>query len=375
MTNYFETPFGTSIIDREKDEVNKSLQGWSSADLYILNHLSENAPEKDSNILILNDSYGALSIPLKLQFNVNFLSDSLCAKNNCRKNLKQNRFDGNEVKFLNPEEIPQCEISHIILKNPKSLNYLEYQLQYLAANFPAGIPVIASDMVKNIHTSTVSLFEHYLEGAKTSLAWKKARLIFGETKGPVEKKNSFPVKFKPANEDFELINYPNLFGFGRVDPGAAFFMSNFPRVLKNDVVIDLACGDGIFAVKAAQVWKDAKIICTDESYLAIKSAKETFETNGFKDRGEFFVKDSLEDMEELSADVILCNPPFHNINSVSTSTAIRMFRDSFNVLKKGGELFVIANSHLGYEKQMLKVFKKVNVVRTNKKFTILRAVK
>ena len=188
-------------------------------------------------------------------------------------------------------------------------------------------------------------------------------------------KNSYPVSFKPAYEEFELINYPNLFSFGRVDPGAAFMMSNFPRVKKSGVVIDLACGDGIFALKAALLWKDASIICTDESYLALKSAKESFERNGLEGRGEFLRKDSLEGMSELSADVILCNPPFHLTHSLSTSIAVKMFRDSFKTLKKGGEFFVVANSPLGYEKQLLKLFGKVNIVRTNKKFSIIRAVK
>ena len=375
MENILDTPFGYVTINREKEETNHTLQGWNSADSYILNHFSENPPEKDSGILVLNDSYGALSIPLSGQNKVYFQSDSLCAENNCRNNLLENNIKENNIDFLNPDEIPEEHISRIIIKIPKSLNYLEYQLQYISSNFPEGIPVVASDMVKNLHSSAVALFEYYLKDVKTSLAWKKARLVFGATGGAVAAKSTYPVSFKPKYEDFELINYPNLFAFGRVDPGAAFMMSNFPRVLKNDVIIDLACGDGIFAVKAALLWKNAEIICTDESYLAIKSAKESFIKNGLKDRGQFLIRNSLEGLEELSADVILCNPPFHSSHSLSTSIALKMFRDSFKVLKKGGELFIVANSHLGYEKQLSKIFKKVNITRNNKKFSIIRAVK
>ena len=313
--------------------------------------------------------------PLMAEFKVSFQGDSLCAEKNCRNNILENNIDTDNIDFLNPDEIPEDEISRILIKIPKSLNYLEYQLQYISSSLPPGIQVIAAEMSRNIHSSTVSLFEHYLKDIRTSLAWKKARLVTGKTGGSVTEKNSYPVSIKPAYEDFELINYPGLFSFGRVDPGAAFMMSNFPRVKNSSVVIDLACGDGIFALKAALLWKESAVICTDESYLALKSAKESFEKNGLKGRAEFLRKDSLEGISESSADVILCNPPFHSSHSLSTSTAVKMFRESFKTLKKGGELFVVANIHLGYEKQLLRLFKKVNIVRTNKKFSIIRAVK
>ena len=375
MENIFDTPFGYMTINREKEETNRTLQGWSSADSYILNKFAEDMPEKGSGILVLNDSFGALSIALSSQFNVVFQSDSLCAEKNCRNNIKENKDEFNEIKFINPDEVPEVNISRILLKIPKSLNYLEYQLQYIASHFPPGTPVIASDMAKNIQKSTITLFEHYLKDASASLAWKKARLVEGTANGPVESKNKYPVSYKPQYENFEVFNYPNLFAYGRLDPGASFMMSNFPRVKNSSCVIDLACGDGVFALKAAFLWKNAQIICTDESYLALKSAEESFKKNGLDGRAQFLMMDCLEGMEESSADVILCNPPFHNSHSITTSTALKMFRDSYKILKKGGELFIVANSHLGYDKQLGKIFKKVNIVRTSRKFTIVRAVK
>ena len=375
MENIFDTPFGYITVNREKEETNRTLQGWNSADSYILNRFAEDMPEKDSAVLVMNDSYGALSIALSGQFNVSFQSDSVCSEKNCRNNIKENNPEFNEIKFLKPDDIPEGEITRILLKIPKNLNYLEYQLQYISSHFPQGIPVIASGMVKDVHKSTIALFDYYMNDTEVSLAWKKARLLQGMTKGPVEAKNKYPVSYRPQYEEFNVLNYPNLFAFGRLDPGAAFMLSNFPRVKNAGTVVDLACGDGIFALKAALLWKDAQIICTDESYLALKSAQESFEENGLKGRAEFLLNDSLEGFEEASADVILCNPPFHMSRSVTTSAAIKMFRDSFKSLKKGGELFIVANSHLGYDKALGKIFGKVNVVRNSKKFIIIRAVK
>jgi len=45
-------------------------------------------------------------------------------------------------------------------------------------SLPSHIPVIAVNKAKEIHSSTLKLFEKYLGETKTSLAWKKHRLVF-----------------------------------------------------------------------------------------------------------------------------------------------------------------------------------------------------
>lgn len=375
MNNHFETIWGSFTLNRKNEETNRSLQAWSSADLYILEHLKSSQPLENSSILILNDSFGALTVALAGNYDVYNLNDSYCSQKEILSNLTINKMDSNKVHFLKPGDKLPGDISHVVLKNPKSLNYLEYQLQLISSELESGITVTAGDMTKNIHSSTVSLFEHYLSGVNTSLAWKKSRLIHGQTSGPVEFKNTYPQSYKPLDESFEVINYPNLFAHGRLDPGTAFLISNFPFVSNNSKVIDLACGDGILALKAASTWPDAQILCLDESYLAIKSAEESFKESSFNNRVEFRVTDILEGVEADSTDLILCNPPFHDNHSLSTTTALNMFRQSQTVLKSGGELFVVANRHLNYEKQLSKIFTKAQIVKSNKKFSIIRAVK
>ena len=95
-------------------------------------------PENGASVLVLNDSFGALSIALSSRFNVSFQSDSLCAEKNCRNNIKENNIETDNIIFLNPDEIPEDEISRILIKIPKSLNYLEYQLQYISSKLPSG---------------------------------------------------------------------------------------------------------------------------------------------------------------------------------------------------------------------------------------------
>jgi 16S rRNA G1207 methylase RsmC len=58
---------------------------------------------------------------------------------------------------------------------------------------------------------------------------------------------------------------------------------------------------------------------------------------------------------------------------VGDQIALRMFRQSYRALRKGGELWVIGNRHLGYHVSLKHLFASVELVASNKKFVVLRA--
>lgn len=82
------------------------------------------------------------------------------------------------VRLLSTQDAPPERIDLLIVRVPKSLALLEDQLHRLAPAVHAGTVVVGTGMVKEIHTSTLKLFEQIIGDTKTSLAVKKARLIF-----------------------------------------------------------------------------------------------------------------------------------------------------------------------------------------------------
>jgi 16S rRNA G1207 methylase RsmC len=83
----------------------------------------------------------------------------------------------------------------------------------------------------------------------------------------------------------------------------------------------------------------------------------------------------LEQCSSLKAQVILCNPPFHQQQILSDHIAWQMFTDAFKALHTYGELRVVANRHLGYHEKLKRLFGGAKVIASNAKFVILSAIK
>jgi len=210
----------------------------------------------------------------------------------------------------------------------------------------------------------------------TSLAEKKARLIFCKPDPNLNVEEvSLVRKWEILGLDLKVSAQPNVFSSQRLDGGTRFLLQNFPKAGDSKTVIDLGCGSGILGAVAARLYPQALVFCVDESFMSVWSARETFRCNGLEARAVFLAGDALEDFDKNYADRILCNPPFHDTRAQSTEVALRMFKDSHRVLKPGGQLWVVANLHLGYHKVLAEIFGKVQVVARNEKYVILKTVK
>lgn len=158
-------------------------------------------------------------------------------------------------------------------------------------------------------------------------------------------------------------------------------MQHLPLTKDHDNVIDLGCGNGVIGLTllAQSLTTKVAIALTfiDESYMAVESAKSNIENNvpTLLDKCQFFTDDSLTNRKSNSADLILCNPPFHQLQTITDHIAWQMFNDSYRVLKKGGELRIIGNRQLGYHVKLAKIFSKTTLIASNKKFVIISAIK
>ncbi|KZN46828.1 hypothetical protein N474_03805 [Pseudoalteromonas luteoviolacea CPMOR-2] len=363
------------------EQKNRSLQAWDAADEYLLDHITSEYPNAQS-VLILNDSFGALCCATSIIYakeqvlpSLFFVSDSFVSKAACQHNLIENQLPSEHVTFLDSLANLPTEIDLVLIKIPKNAGFLQYQLSLLS-HLPADIPVIAAGKAKEIHTSTLKSFNHFLSEPKTSLAVKKSRLIFSNTTAkPVASK--FPASWALENTDFTLFNHANVFSRDSLDIGARFFLNYLPAGKKPLKVIDLGCGNGVIGLQVLNRMPNSKVTFVDESAMAVASAQQNVSHNlptRLTDC-QFIHNDCLTDFAPNSADLVLCNPPFHQAQAITDHIAWQMFLQAKHTLRNGGELRIIGNRHLDYQDKLQRLFGNCKVLGNNKKFTVLSVIK
>lgn len=368
-------PQGQFELSRSTDSHEK-LRAWDAADEYILNALHEQGSiQANGRLAILNDGFGALSCALATS-NPATISDSFISHQATKRNLINNRMDSDAVRFCSSLDFPSGSYDAVIIKVPKSLALLEDQLYRLRSHLNQNTIIIAAGMVKNIHSSTLELFEKILGPTTTSLARKKARLIFCEPQhNGVEADSPYPLCFSLPDYNVQVTNHANVFSRQRLDIGSRFFIEHYQQLPEATAIVDLGCGNGILGMLAARQNPNAQIYFVDESYMAIESARINFNREFPQQTAQFIVTDCLQGVAENSVDLILNNPPFHQQQAIGDHIAWQMFQQSRKVLKKHGQLWVIGNRHLGYHTKLKRSFGNCELMASNQKFVLLKAQK
>lgn len=351
-----------------------SLQAWDAADEYLMNTVDKALLAKGP-VFILNDTFGALACELAA-FNPVSYGDSYVSELATLRNLQQNNLSSDAVTFIDGVSPLSGTPAVVLIKIPKTLALLEYQLHALRKVVSADTQIIAAAKTRDIHTSTIQLFEKILGPTHTSLAWKKARLIFCQFNQPDVEPMVEVMTWPLDGTDYVIHNYPNVFSRTALDIGARFFSEHLPSGLSGTIV-DLGSGNGVLGLRALEQNPEAEVIFRDESYMAVESSRLNVEQNRPDDLARcFFDADhSLANIDRNSLQAVICNPPFHQHHSVTDYIAWQMFNDAKRCLAIGGELRIIGNRHLGYHQKLKRLFGNCEMVASNKKFVILRSVK
>jgi 16S rRNA (guanine1207-N2)-methyltransferase len=375
MIEKFCSSQGEFTLQRLPQNVHESLRAWDAADEYVLEYIANLNLPQTAKILILNDSFGALAVGLN-SFQPHALSDSYLSQQATRLNLATNYLPENMVTLINSLEPLPLDLDLVVIKVPKTLALLEFQLLQLHSSISESTQIIVAGMVKIFTPSVWNLLARIIGETQTSLAQKKARLIFTTFNSNLPApQNPYPIRYILENTHYEICNHANVFSREKLDIGTRFFLEHLPQSEKFHDIVDLGCGNGIVGLIAAEKNSAAQIHFVDESFMAIASARENFE-RAFKHRiAQFHIGDCLTEFAVNSVDLVLCNPPFHQQHVIGDFIAQTMFKQAKNILRNNGELWVIGNRHLNYGISLVKLFGKSNVklVAQNNKFQIWKA--
>ena len=416
MPDVLTVPQGEFNLDRYPAQKRQPLRAWDAADDYLLNHLADSGVSP-SSVLVVNDAFGALTTALladpSRKWSVQMQSDSWLAHAGARANLETNGCDPAIVTFLDSLQAPTRPFDVMLFKVPRTLALLEDQLHRLRPHLTADTVIIGAGMVKQIHTSTLEVCERLLGTTTTSLAKRRARLIFCSCSSgrgispagdgapsPQRSGSPYPTSYELEGTDLVLSNHAALFARDHLDIGTRFLLEHLPRAKAAARgarrIVDLGCGNGVLGIVAAQRHRDAALVFVDESAMAVASARANFEAAFGADREvSFHWADCLEDIDpggedsvdgdptgaesggsgSTWADLVLCNPPFHEQHVMGDDVAWRMFRGARRVLRPEGALWIVGNRHLGYHTKLRRLFGNCEVAASNRKFVVLKAAR
>ncbi|MEV6481737.1 methyltransferase [Streptomyces sp. NPDC051576] len=374
------TPWGERALARFPEDPRDRLRAWDASDEYLLRHLAEQETPLSGTVVIVGDRWGALATALAEHGPVQ-ITDSFLTQEATRANLARNEVAADSVRLLTTQDPPPERVDVLLVRVPKSLALLEDQLLRLAPAVHAGTVVVGTGMVKEIHTSTLKLFERILGPTRTSLAEKKARLIqCAPRQSAARAANPWPHSYALPEgigvvSGRTVVNHAGVFCAERLDIGTRFFLQHLPDSRGLGRVVDLGCGNGVVGTAVSLADPEAEVLFVDESFQAVASAEATYKANGVPGHAEFRVGDGLAGVPADSVDLVLNNPPFHSHQATTDATAWRMFTDARRALRQGGELYVVGNRHLAYHVKLKRLFGNSRLVASDAKFVVLKAVK
>jgi 16S rRNA (guanine1207-N2)-methyltransferase len=397
----FSVPQGDFDLIRYPPTRDPNLRAWDAADEFLLAQLAEVMAEQPvGRVFVVNDAFGALTVGATAALGagieggqVHFVTDSHIASLAMRQNVERNGLprpsewwvgaDGaweGSVGGVSGESTPAEGIDVVLIKVPKALALLELELVGLRGTVKDRCLIVGGGMTRDVHASTVALFEESLGPTRTTRARKKARLLLSELDLALSPSAPRPSLFELGIGVANLVNLPGVFSARRLDNGTRVLLDTLPEIADRAAVIDLGCGNGALGLAALLQNSTAQVTFIDESRLAVASA-ELSVRRAFPEIGRpgspapvYRVADCLDGLPGDSADLILCNPPFHQGRAHGDDVAWKMFTGAKRVLRPGGQIWVVGNRHLDYLGKLKRVLGNGQVMANDPKYQVIRGV-
>lgn len=259
----------------------------------------------------------------------------------------------------------------VLLRLPKSLAALQHAARVIASAAPADIVVVSGGRLKYMTVGMNEVLLRSFGRLDVSHARQKSRVL--TARQPLAVAGCDSVRKHDADLGLWVAAVGGVFAGAAVDIGTRTLLSVFGRLPEYATAIDLGCGTGILAVAMKRRRPSAHVIASDLSAEAVQSARETASAN---DVDIEVVREALlSSQPDSSADLIVLNPPFHDGGALSTDTALAMFAQAGRVLRPGGQLWTVFNSHLGYLKALDGAVGPTTQITHNAKFTVTASTK
>ena len=289
------------------------------------------------------------------------------------------------------EEFAAGADAHLVLARlPKSLAGLE-DLARRLARLAAGtgredLTLVAGGRVKHMTRSQNEVLAGSFTEVRASRGLGKSRALIAsaprpDAAAPGPATGAVTVRVRGQGRELALRGSGGVFGGARADAGSLLLLDALDAALVAGEVpaqraVDLGSGNGLLTAHLAAVLPEAQVLGSDDDADAVASTRATLEASGLARDGVRVTWDeSLSQEGDGSADLVLLNPPFHDGTVVDATLVQGLLDAAARVLRPGGQLWFVHNSHLRYRAELTHRFGDVRQRARDRRFTVLSAVR
>jgi 16S rRNA (guanine1207-N2)-methyltransferase len=372
-------PFDFADLRRRPDFEAPNLVAVDATDRLLLDEAASSLTNlAPGGLVVVGDHYGALTLGaahLHGLTGIRVFQDPLVGELALAANAES--FDlGHVYRSLPLEPALFTGARVILLQLPKSLAALDEIVGLIAANAHPEVVVYAGGRLKHMTIAMNDVLREHFSVVYAGLARQKSRVLTASE--PVDPPVASPWPRTQRHDELGLTvaAFGGTFAGSKIDIGTRALLDVLPQASSAaEVIVDLGCGSGVLAVSAALARPAAHIIASDQSASAVASTAATVAVNDVASRVTVVREDALSSQADSSVDVILLNPPFHVDAAVEPGIALKLFEAAARVLRPGGELWTVYNSHLKHRDTLAAVVGETRQVTRNPKFTVTVSVK
>ncbi|MGB3374406.1 MAG: methyltransferase [Microbacterium sp.] len=367
--------FDYSRLRRSPDVEAPNLQAWDATD-ELLVQAALDASVPGEQIAVIGDGYGAMTLALTdagLR-GIRVHQDLVTGRQALATNSVSLSLTEWSTYELTEDLLDRARL--VLVQLPKALAELEEIADAVARWADPDVTLIAGGRVKHMTLAQNEVLSRSFATVQPQRAERKSRLIMASDPRPAPETVPFPIT--ETHDGLTLAAYGGAFAGARLDIGTRALldaMSTLEVPVVNPHVIDLGCGTGALAAAFARQHPDAVIIATDQSASAVRSARATMTANGLDGRVQVTLDDAGSELPDASADLILLNPPFHPGASVHEGAGQRLIQAAARLLKSGGEVWTVFNSHLDHRRALSRDIGATEQVARTPKFTVTRSIR
>ncbi|VFP83055.1 16S rRNA (guanine(1207)-N(2))-methyltransferase RsmC [Candidatus Erwinia haradaeae] len=269
---------------------------------------------------------------------------------------------------MTPKMLHKCNT--LVYYWPKNKANAQFQLQNILSLLQPGSEIfIVGEYCSGVR-SAVQLIKNWVTLSKIDSA-RHCGLYHGYIESqPCFNPNIFWNEYLVGA--LKIKSLPGVFGYNGLDSGTEFLLSTLSDYHIKGRVLEIGCGTGVLSAVLASSAPEVQLTLTDVNAAAISSSQATLLCNALTGH---VLPSNLYSNVIGHFDVIISNPPFHEGLKINLDMARTLIQTAPYHLRLGGELRIVANSSLPYQKMLKQVFTEYDILLSNRYFKVYRAIK